>query len=179
MPKSILGTAALGYDTPKAVKINTTEYWQEYDKDTSFMESIAYIYDLPATKHATDLCFMGVFSTDGGSTWNKTDVGVKSMAYERDLNDKYIKKAFVGIFEKADEIDALISENARGWKIGRLSKVTLAIIRISVYEMLYADIPVSISINEAIELAKKYADDSAPSFVNGILNTIAKQKGLK
>ena len=45
--------------------------------------------------------------------------------------------------------------------------------------MLYADIPVSISINEAIELAKKYADDSAPSFVNGILNTIAKQKGLK
>lgn len=98
---------------------------------------------------------------------------------ERDLNDKYIKKAFVGIFEKADEIDALISENARGWKIGRLSKVTLAIIRISVYEMLYADIPVSISINEAIELAKKYADDSAPSFVNGILNTIAKQKGLK
>ena len=98
---------------------------------------------------------------------------------ERDLNDKYIKKAFVGVFEKADEIDALISENARGWKIGRLSKVTLAIIRISVYEMLYADIPVSISINEAIELAKKYADDSAPSFVNGILNTIAKQKGLK
>ena len=98
---------------------------------------------------------------------------------ERDLNDKYIKKAFVGVFEKADEIDALISENARGWKIGRLSKVTLAIMRISVYEMLYADIPVSISINEAIELAKKYADDSAPSFVNGILNTIAKQKGLK
>ena len=81
LPKSILGTAELGYDTPKAVKINTTEYWQEYDKDTSFMESIAYIYDLPATKHATDLCFMGVFSTDGGSTWNKTDVGVKSMAY--------------------------------------------------------------------------------------------------
>jgi len=98
---------------------------------------------------------------------------------ERDLKDKYIKSAFIGIFEKAEEIDALISENARGWKIGRLSKVTLAIIRISVYEMLYADIPVSISINEAIELAKKYADDSAPSFVNGILNTIAKQKGLK
>jgi len=98
---------------------------------------------------------------------------------ERDISDKYIKKAFVGIFEKVDEIDALISENARGWKIHRLSKVTLAIIRISVYEMLFGEIPVSISINEAIELAKKYADDSAPSFVNGILNTIAKQKGLK
>ncbi len=98
---------------------------------------------------------------------------------ERDISDKYIKSAFIGIFEKNEEIDALISENARGWKIHRLSKVTLAIIRISVYEMLFADIPVSISINEAVELAKKYADDSAPSFVNGILNTIAKQKGLK
>lgn len=98
---------------------------------------------------------------------------------ERDIGDKYIKSAFIGIFEKNEEIDALISENARGWKIHRLSKVTLAIIRISVYEMLFADIPVSISINEAVELAKKYADDSAPSFVNGILNTIAKQKGLK
>ena len=98
---------------------------------------------------------------------------------ERDIDDKYIKKAFSGIFENVEEIDSLISENARGWKINRLSKVTLAIIRISVYEMLYAEIPVSISINEAVELAKKYADDSAPSFVNGILNTIAKQKGLK
>ena len=98
---------------------------------------------------------------------------------ERDIADKYIKNSSLGIFEKNEEIDALISENARGWKIHRLSKVTLAIIRISVYEMLYADIPVSISINEAIELAKKYADDAAPSFVNGILNSIAKQKGLK
>ncbi len=98
---------------------------------------------------------------------------------ERDIADKYIKTAFVGVFENVEEIDALISENARGWKISRLSKVTLAIIRISVYEMLFAEIPVSISINEAVELAKKYADDSAPSFVNGILNTIAKQKGLK
>ena len=100
-------------------------------------------------------------------------------SHERDLGDKYIKSAFTGIFENVDDIDALISENARGWKIHRLSKITLAIIRISVYEMLYAEIPVSISINEAVELAKKYADDSAPSFVNVILNTIAKQKGLK
>lgn len=81
LPKSILGTSELGYDTPKAVKINTTEYWEEYTEDNSFMESIAYIYDLPETKHATDLCFRGIFSTDGGATWHATDVGVKSMAY--------------------------------------------------------------------------------------------------
>jgi N utilization substance protein B len=102
-----------------------------------------------------------------------------SEAVERDLKDKYIKECFFGIFENEEEIDALISENARGWKISRLSKINLAIIRISVYEMLYANIPVSISINEAVELSKKYGEDSAPSFVNGILNTIAKQKGLK
>ena len=100
-------------------------------------------------------------------------------AIERDINDKYIKSSFLGIFENLTDIDANISENARGWKISRLSKVTLAILRISVYEMLYLEIPASISINEAVELAKKYSDDSAPSFVNGILNTIAKQKGIK
>ena len=98
---------------------------------------------------------------------------------ERNLKDKYIKSCFIGIFEKEEEIDALISENARGWKLSRISKVNLALIRISVYEMLYAEIPVNISINEAIELSKKYGDDAAPSFVNGILNTIATQKGLK
>ena len=98
---------------------------------------------------------------------------------ERNLKDKYIKSCFIGIFEKEEEIDALISENARGWKLARISKVNLALIRISVYEMLYAEIPVNISINEAIELSKKYGDDAAPSFVNGILNTIATQKGLK
>lgn len=98
---------------------------------------------------------------------------------ERDINDKYIKECFFGIFENEGDIDALISENARGWKLSRLSKINLAIIKISAYEMLYAKIPVSISINEAVELSKKYGDDSAPSFVNGILNSIAKQKGLK
>lgn len=80
LPKSILGAADLGYNTPKAVKIETTGYWEESKNDASYMESIAYIYNLPATKHATDLCFRGIFSTDGGATWKQTDVGVNSMA---------------------------------------------------------------------------------------------------
>ena len=62
----------------------------------------------------------------------------------------------------------------------RISRISLAILRLCIYEMLYVeDIPFSVSINEAVELCKKYNDDKAPAFVNGILNTIADKEGLK
>ncbi len=81
-----------------------------------------------------------------------------------------------GIRAHQDEIDALIGENLKqGWKISRISRVSLALLRLAVYEMLYCDeVPVSVSINEAVELSKKYTvkDDSA--FVNGVLGSVAK-----
>ena len=62
----------------------------------------------------------------------------------------------------------------------RISRISLAILRLCIYEMLYVEnIPFSVSINEAVELCKKYNDDKAPAFVNGILNTIADKEGLK
>ena len=76
------------------------------------------------------------------------------------------------------EIDEAISEHLHKWRKERLSRVALSIIRLSVYEILYGeDIPVSVSINEAVELAKKYGGDDDPSFVNGVLGGIARQKG--
>lgn len=98
---------------------------------------------------------------------------------EMTLDDPYITDGFFGTFEHIDEIDDLISESAIGWKIGRLSKVSHAIMRLACYEMLYTELPVRIAINEAVELAKKYDHDQAPSFVNGILNSIADKKDLK
>ncbi|MBO4468554.1 MAG: transcription antitermination factor NusB, partial [Clostridia bacterium] len=69
-----------------------------------------------------------------------------------------------------------ISTNAIGWSIGRISKTALAILRLAIFEMKYMeDIPVSVSINEAVELSKKYATKEDASFVNGILSTVSKQ----
>lgn len=100
-----------------------------------------------------------------------------------DGNDEYMSDYAImcakGILANAEEIDALISKNLKkGWKISRISKVSYTLIRLAIFEMLYVeDVPVSVSINEAVELAKKYSvpDDSA--FVNGVLGAVAKEIG--
>lgn len=95
-------------------------------------------------------------------------------------DDDYVKEALFGVRDHLDAIDQLIADSAVGWKSERLSKVSLAIMRLCVYEMLYRDdIPYSIAINEAVELAKKYDYDKAPRFINGVVNTIAEKEGLK
>ncbi len=94
--------------------------------------------------------------------------------------DEYTERVFFGVINELDNIDAKISEYSKGWKLDRISKVSLAIMRICVYEMLYCeDIPFNISINEAVELAKKFDFDKAPSFINGVVNRIAENEGLK
>ena len=107
------------------------------------------------------------------------DATIENASEDRDLSDAYILSTARGVYEKKDEIDARISENARGWTLSRMSRTTLSILRISVYEMLFGNIPFNVSINEAVELAKKYDHDQAPTFINGILNTIALKAGLK
>ena len=97
----------------------------------------------------------------------------------REFSSDYIDKCVFGILENLESIDEKISECAIKWKLSRLSRMTLAILRVSVYEMLYESLPFNISINEAVELAKKYDDDKAPSFVNGVLNKIADKNDLK
>ncbi len=79
------------------------------------------------------------------------------------------------IEENSESIDELISANlSKGWKITRISRISLALLRVAVYEMKYVDeVPVSVAINEAVELAKKYSVDDA-SFVNGVLGAVAK-----
>ncbi len=74
------------------------------------------------------------------------------------------------IIEKIPEIDQMIDEVSVGWRVSRMSRVDLTILRLAVYEMKYDDtIPAAVSINEAVELARKYSGDSSTSFVNGIL----------
>ena len=86
----------------------------------------------------------------------------------------YINSKSKGILEHIDEIDALINEKSTGWKTSRMAKVDLSIIRIAVYEIKFEDdIPFKVSVNEAVELAKKYGADESPAFVNGILAKFA------
>ncbi|MBQ6843829.1 MAG: transcription antitermination factor NusB [Agathobacter sp.] len=83
---------------------------------------------------------------------------------------EYINRKCNDIIAKVAEIDAAINESTTGWKTTRMGKVDLSIIRLAVYEMKYEDdIPAKVSINEAVELAKKYGTDDSASFVNGVL----------
>lgn len=97
-----------------------------------------------------------------------------------DGSDEYMSDYAIscakGILEHTEEIDLQISANLKkGWKLSRISKVSYAVMRLAVYEMLYVEeVPVSVSINEAVELTKKYSVPDESSFVNGVLGAIAK-----
>ena len=81
-----------------------------------------------------------------------------------------------GVEATLGEVDALIAENTVDWSIDRISRVDLAILRVAVYEMLYReDVPTGASINEAVELTRKYEDEDVVSFVNGILGGFARE----
>lgn len=89
-------------------------------------------------------------------------------------NREYLTNKCNDIFSHITELDEAINEVSSGWKTSRMSKVDLTIIRLAVYEMRYEeDIPVAVSINEAVELAKRYGTDDSASFVNGILAKLA------
>ena len=86
----------------------------------------------------------------------------------------FAKSIFLGTCEHIEEIDEKINENLRSWSLSRVSKVSLSVMRLCAYELMFTDIPVSIAINEALEVDKKFDKDDAPSFINGVLNAIAK-----
>lgn len=90
-------------------------------------------------------------------------------------SDDFSKKLFLTAAENLAAIDETIERNAKGWKLDRISKMTLSILRLCVCEMKYFDdIPFAVSMNEAVELAKIYDGDDAPAFINGIINAVAK-----
>ncbi len=94
---------------------------------------------------------------------------------ERTLEyDEYVKQVFFGSITNSAIINEAMEKCLVGWKRERVSFVSRAILTLSAYELMFMeDIPVKVSINEAVELAKKYDDDKAYSFVNGVLNAIA------
>lgn len=90
---------------------------------------------------------------------------------------KYAKILYNGVLEKQSLIDEKIMPFSKNWKLSRLPKVTLTALRIAVYEIMYVDnVPDSVSINEAVELSKKFGSKEDASFVNGILGSFVRSK---
>ena len=92
---------------------------------------------------------------------------------EEIVNSSYVNNTLTEIIDKLEEIDNVISNNLKDWKLDRLSKMDRQILRISAYEILHSDIPYKVSINEAVELSKKYSEkDESYKFINGVLKGI-------
>ncbi len=88
-------------------------------------------------------------------------------------DERYISETYRGIMDNLPAIDDLISRHATGWRTGRLSRVSRAVLRLGVYELAFDEkMPAPIAINEAVELSKKYDDPKARSFINGVLNAV-------
>ena len=89
---------------------------------------------------------------------------------------EYISGVIKGIENNISDIENKISENLKkDWKIERISKINLVLLKLAIYEILYTETPYKVAINEAIEISKKYGDDNSPNFVNGILASIVKE----
>jgi N utilization substance protein B len=107
------------------------------------------------------------------------DEQVRAAFEENPLSDKdkeYVTDVVNGVNMNLPHIDKAIEVHAKGWKINRISKVDLSILRLCIYEICFReDIPYNVSVNEAVELAKKYSGEEAGAFVNGILSKVSKE----
>lgn len=112
------------------------------------------------------LLFQSLFNTD--ENFKIYEENIESVG-------DYARSIALGVEEKKENLDGLIEKYSKGWKVKRLPKVNLAILRLAAYEILFVDdVPESVAINEAVELAKKYSGESDYSFINGVLGALVK-----
>ena len=89
---------------------------------------------------------------------------------------RYIRKTVKGVKANEAKLEEIIGTKLKQeWKIDRISKINLALLKLSIYEMLYAEVPYKIAINEIIERAKKYGEDNSAAFINGVLANVVKE----
>ena len=92
------------------------------------------------------------------------------------VDNEYIKEIVYGVLTYKNEIDELANKYLDGWTIDRLGNTDIAILRMGIFELLYTDTPDIVAINEAVELAKQYSDDSVRKMINGVLDKIYHEK---
>ena len=127
-----------------------------------------------AREHAFRILFSAQFQQEKAQVLVERYLQGQDVSLE-EKDEQFIQREIEGAIREQDPIYARIEEALKEWKLSRLDRVDRAILQIAVYEMLYEEeIPTSVSINEAVELAKKYSTEAAPAFINGVLGTIAK-----
>lgn len=120
-------------------------------------------------KHLFRMLFRKDFHEDTELN-EQIDLYLESLNEPKEEEMLYLKERFQKVLEKIPEIDKILSEVSSGWKLNRMGKVDLTVMRLAIYEMKYDDeVPMKVAINEAVEIAKTFGGESSGSFVNGIL----------
>ncbi|MEG0252103.1 MAG: transcription antitermination factor NusB [Christensenellaceae bacterium] len=126
-----------------------------------------------AMKLLYEYSITGELSSD--SITNAPDALESELLDEQNMS--YIDSIIDGFVEKQEEIDKMISENSYAWRLDRIAKVDLAILRLAFYEILYMDsVPTKVAVNEAVELAKKYSAEKSYQYINGLLGGYLKSE---
>lgn len=88
----------------------------------------------------------------------------------------FIKTLYFGTLEHLDDLDEAIKASATNWSLERISKIDLTILRMTLFELKYTDIPQKVAVNEALEIAKRYSTEKAPKFINGVLGSMIRKQ---
>lgn len=126
---------------------------------------------------ARELGFKFLYQIEVQKELNEEQIELFFENYEITDNNamEYIKDLVNGIQDKKQEISNIISDNLKSdWKIERISKINLSLLKLAIYEIKYKQLPYKVVINEVVELAKKYGEDTSHSFINGILASVVK-----
>ena len=123
-----------------------------------------------ARTHAMKLIYEWEMGGEGGEDTRIDLLGVQPGEEE----SAFMERMFSGVVKNAAEIDHRIEENARGWKLERISRVDLAILRLATCELMQGRTPQAVVINEAVEMARQYSGEKSPQFVHGVLGSISR-----
>ena len=123
-------------------------------------------------REAREAVFTLLFETEFKASESREDIFALSCDNREIEADDYVRDVYFGVALHLEEIDALIGKHAKGWKTSRISRVSRSIMRLAIFEMRYMALPAGIAINEAVELSKKFDEESARPFVNGVLNSV-------
>lgn len=121
-----------------------------------------------------------LYERDIAGGHNEESLSSMILEFKLRENDKiYIEQILENMDNEQDKIDGFIMKYAKDWTFDRMAKVDIAILRLAIYELLYRDdIPVGVSINEAVELAKAYGGEKSSSFINGMLGNLARKESI-
>lgn len=117
-----------------------------------------------------------VYSMDVNKDFNRNYLTEYIEHFElKDMDIEYFDKTISDLISNMEQVDKYITDNSKDWKITRIAKVDLAVLRIALSEILYNEtIPESVSINEAVEISKKFSNEDSHKFINGILGTVVR-----